>query len=341
MKILVISLLVVFSLERTDKKLRKTVSAIKTLEKTKSTACDAGVYDLTITCGTNYSTIFTATLDAKELEAPNIGNIRGLVLSNVPTSGTCGLFTTFNSITLIEYALTNTFTGSQPSASGYYITSSAYIEDSVVPFMITFNYNEKWPYITSEIFTKIVKWINANQASRQANINDYKTGAIDAATNYISYSSIVSNAALKSNAVATQITDLNNKISTLDTTIINLQKNLTTVDALLTTAESDYNTASSTTSSLQNSASTAKAEKQALEKLTKQVETDYTSSVDLATTYKNNYETAYMNMQTINSTYYEEMVQLQSTWSTALSTFVSKRDKESYLETIKSCLQVS
>jgi predicted nucleic acid-binding Zn-ribbon protein len=341
MKFLVILLLVAISLERTEKKLKRTATTTKTSEKAKSTACDAGVYDVTISCGTDYGTNFTASLDAKDLESPSVGNIRGLVLSNVPTSGTCSLFSTFNTTTLIEYALTNTFTGTQPSASGYYITSSAYIADSVVPFMITFNYNEKWPYITSEIFTKIVTWINANQASRQTNINDYKTGAVDAATNYISLSSIVANATLNSTVVATEITDLTSKISALNTTIINLQKNYTTVDALLTSAESDYNTAASTTSSLQTSASTAKAEKQALEKLLKQVDTDYTSSVDSATTYKSNYDTAYSNMQTINSTYYEEMAQLKSTWSTALSTFISKRDKDSYLTTIKSCLQVS
>jgi hypothetical protein len=341
MKILLIFLLFAISLERTEKKVRKTNRSNKTTENENATPCEAGVYEVKISCGSEYGTTFSATLDAKDLEVPSIGNIRGLVLSDVPTSGTCNLFTTISTTTLIEYALTTSFTGNQPFAAGLYITSTAYIANSVVPFMITFKYHEKWPIITKENFNKIVKWINRNHLNRQSNLNDYKRGAIESATIYNTYATTASNADLDSTFFSKQINDITTNISSLNAKLLELKKSYTTVDASIATAQKDYEAAALTTTSNENSSTTALSEKDSLEKTLKKLQTDFSSSSENSSIYENNYNSAYNSMESIHNTYSEEMAQLKSEWTNALTSLKSNRNKESYLTTIKNCMQIS
>jgi hypothetical protein len=317
LKALVSILLVSFCFVNSEKRVKKKI-------KEDKSGCEAGIYDVTVQCGSSLSTSFTSKINAKELQFPSGFQKNGLVLQTSSTGdAVCNILTIEGSSSYIPYQFVSSFSPKTPVGGAYYWEASVFVysKNTTIPITITFKYDEDWPYITSENLLKISSWINQNRLDRQAAIKADITGFLDSASIYNSATTNLAAANGGAEKVKTQISDLKLANEDLRLKVVKLYSRINTRGFNIDAATDSSQKAQIGLDAIDAKANFAKGEIEGYK-------TQLSNLQNQRNSYDANANNAWNSLITLRDTYKEETADYQKSFEDAFTALKSKTTSE-------------
>jgi predicted nucleic acid-binding Zn-ribbon protein len=256
MKIILKAVLLILLLTLTIERSKKGKKHSKAHIEEAVTPCQPGVYDVTVSFGTDLKSSFTARLDARNLASPAGNEVYGLVFTNI-SGDNGGILTTDN---YIDYLLSSSFSSNSPGTSGSTISGTVLVNKVATSFQILFKYDSQWPFITDDNLVKIIGWINSNRSNIQKAVTIQRSIAIATAQNYTDTQTSLSAITKGKDEIDAQITSLTNSIKALNATNINLLGQVQKLQSDIDTQTTNAATYTNSISDKQNSAKSLQAQ---------------------------------------------------------------------------------